>query len=422
MITDQWSLGNCWVILYPMSAGLDSLKHIVVLMMENRSFDHMLGALKAEDPRVNGLTGAETNLDTTNEPAKVQPLAEFQSQLDPDPNHHFPAVNKQLYFGTSGPPAAPAMQGFVQSYYDERNDVTHSRKIMYYFEPDKLPVLYALARGYAVFNGWFSSIPGPTICNRAFAHYGTSFGQVSMDIFEVKVPYMSVYERLLAAGRTAKIYYYDQSSSTMEIVNLLKNQPQLFATYPQFLSDCVKGQLPDYSFVEPNYSDHTGDGGGEELASDQHPDHDVRAGEEFIASIYNAIRGNPDLWKSTALLLVYDEHGGIFDHVPPPSCTPDGFTADLQDTGGVPFAFDRLGVRVPAILISPWVAKGVVPGPEDLVNGRVFEHASIPATVTQYFVGNYDNRSPREKVAQTFLDLLSDQMRPDSDCPSFSFS
>src|ERR1041385_6704084 len=154
-----------------MLAGLDNLKHIVVLMMENRSFDHMLGALKKQDPRINGLTGAESNLDTSNEPAKVQPLAEFQSQLDPDPDHHFPAVHKQLYFGTPGPPGPPAMQGFVQSYFDQRHDAGHSRKIMYYFKPDKLPVLTELAQRYAVFNGWFASIPGPTICNRAFAHY-----------------------------------------------------------------------------------------------------------------------------------------------------------------------------------------------------------------------------------------------------------
>src|SRR5271167_4937085 len=99
-----------------MPPGLDSLKHIVVLMMENRSFDHMLGALKAENPLIDGLTGNETNPDTTNEPAKVQPQAEFQSQLDPDPNHHFTEVHRQLYFGTPGPPATPSMQGFVQSY------------------------------------------------------------------------------------------------------------------------------------------------------------------------------------------------------------------------------------------------------------------------------------------------------------------
>ncbi len=403
-----------------MPAGLDQLKHIVVLMMENRSFDHMLGALKAEDPRINGLTGNESNPDTTNEPTKVAPLAQFQSQLDPDPDHHFIAVNKQLYFGTPGPPAAPAMQGFVQSYFDQRRDIKHSRKIMYYFKPDKLPVLTTLARNFAVFNGWFASIPGPTICNRAFAHYGTSFGSVGMNPFEIKVPYLSMYDRMVKAGKTSKLYYYDQASSTMEVVNLLGNQPHIFGTYEQFLADCKGNELPDYSFIEPNYKDHEGESGGELLASDQHPDHDVQAGEIFIASIYNAIRQNEQLWKNTVLLVVYDEHGGIYDHVSPPTCDPDGFTAPLEDTGGMVFKFDRLGVRVPAILISPWIPKAtVVPGPEDAANGRVFEHASIPATVTEHFLGPYDARSPREKKAKTFLDLLSDNMRPDNDCPVF---
>ena len=405
-----------------MSAGLDNLKHIVVLMMENRSFDHMLGGLRALDPRINGLTGNETNPDTTNEPAPVLAQAEFQSQLFPDPDHHFPAVNKQLYFGTPGPPAAPAMQGFVQSYWDQQQDVPHSRKIMYYFKPDDLPVLSTLAQKYAVFNGWFSSIPGPTLCNRAFAHYGTSFGSVTMNPFVVKPPYRSIYDRMLDAGRSTKLYYYDVASSTMEVVNLLSNQTEIFGTYPQFIEDCKNGTLPDYSFIEPNYSDHAGDGGGELLATDQHPDHNVQAGEIFIGQVYNAIHANPDLWKSTALLILYDEHGGIYDHVVPPACTPDApFVASAEDTGtGTPFAFDRLGIRVPAILVSPWVAKAtVVPGPEDPAAGRIFEHASIPATVTDYFIGAYDNRSPREKVAATFLDLLSDTMRPDSDCPVF---
>lgn len=403
-----------------MSRGLDNLKHIVVLMMENRSFDHMLGGLKAEDPRINGLTGQESNVDTTNEPAKVLPRAKFMSQLDPDPDHHFPAVHKQLYWGTQGPPATPSMGGFVQSYWEMQQNVKHSRQIMYYFDTDKLIVLHTLARNYAVFNGWFSSVPGPTLCNRAFAHYGTSFGQASMNIFYLKKPFDSVYERLLKAGRTSKLYYFDTASSTMEVVNLLQHQPQLFGTYDQFLEDCRKGQLPDYCFVEPNYTDHPGPGGGQLLASDQHPDHDVRAGEEFIASVYNAIRKNPELWKSTALLIVYDEHGGIYDHVPPPACTSDGYEADPKDTGGVEFKFDRLGVRVPAILVSPWIAKRtVVPGPEDPAHGRAFEHASIPATVTDHFLGTFDERTVREKAAPTFLDLLGDTMRPEEDCPVF---
>ncbi len=405
-----------------MTAGLANLKHIVVLMMENRSFDHMLGSLKALDPRINGLDGTENNLDTTNEPARVQPLAEFQSQLDPDPNHHFPAVHQQLFDG--GPLGTPTMGGFVKNYFGERKDVDHSRKIMYYFPHDKLPVLTGLAQNFAVFNGWFSSIPGPTICNRAFAHYGTSFGQVSMDVFYYHKEILSVYERLVNAGHAAKLYYFDEASSTMEVVNLLQNEPKLFGTYDQFLEDCKLGTLPQYSFVEPNYTDHE-DQGGEQIACDQHPDHDVQQGEAFVANVYTAIQKNPDLWKSTALLIVYDEHGGIYDHVPPPGCVKDKYQATPDQTGvpGLTFEFDRLGVRVPAILVSPWIVKGtVVPGPEDAVNGRVFEHASIPGTITDFFLGGYPNRSPREDNAERFLDLLSNTMRPDADCPVFDVS
>jgi phospholipase C len=385
--------------------GVNNLKHIVVLMMENRSFDHMLGGLTAQDPRVDGLTGGEANPDTTGASIPVQPLAEFQSQLDPDPGHQFPDVNTQLFHGAQNGSATPTMNGFIQSYYHQRQDVNHSQKILYYFSPEKLPVLTTLARQYAVFNRWFSSIPGPTIPNRAFAHFGTSFGKVDMSVFYLGEPYLSIYERMLQAGRTAKIYYYDPQSSTVALAFLLKNQPKLFGTYDQFLADCQAGTLPDYSFIEPNYSDHDASD-GEAIASDQHPDHNVQAGELFIATVYNAIRANAALWQSTALLLVYDEHGGIYDHVPPPACPPDGFKD--QATG---FEFNRLGVRVPAVLISPWVPKGTVISPLNPSGGidqmRIFEHASIPATVTEHFIGTWDKRSPREKTADTFLDILS---------------
>src|SRR5260370_12750302 len=176
-----------------------------------------------------------------------------------------------------------------------------------------------------------------------------------MNPFEIKAAYVSMYDRMVKAGKTAKLYYFDQASSTMEVVNLLGNQPHIFGSYDQFLEDCRRDELHEYSFIEPNYKDHEGEDGGALLASDQHPDHDVQAGEIFIASIYNAIRQNAGLWKNTALLVVYDEHGGIYDHVPPPACEPDGFKASLEETGGIEFKFDRLGVRVPAILISPWI-------------------------------------------------------------------
>ena len=401
-----------------MPAGLDNLKHIVVLMMENRSFDHMLGSLKAVNPAIDGIVAGLSNPDTTGALVQPQPLAAFQGQLDPDPDHHFPAVDLQIFGGDTSAGRQPNVQGFVKSYFNQQQDVGHSQKIMYYFAQNQLPVLTTLATEFAVFNRWFASIPGPTICNRAFAHYGTSFGQVGMDVFYVKEPYQSIYDRLINASppHSAKIYYYDTTSSTMEIVNLLQNEPKLFGTYQQFLEDCKPGgNLPEYSFVEPNYNDHDGDD-GEEVANDQHPDHNVQAGELFIASVYNAIKANADLWQSTVLLVVYDEHGGIYDHVPPPNCSPnapDGFVASANDTGtGAPFAFDRLGVRVPAILISPWVPKGLV------VNSRVFEHASIPATVTKHFLGSYAQRTAREIAADTFLDLVSlDVMR--QDCPDF---
>jgi phospholipase C len=399
--------------------GIKGLQHVVVLMMENRSFDHMLGALHAANPAIDGLTGHETNPDSTGEPVVASPKAEFQSQLDPDPDHHFPAVDLQIFGGITtaqNPNRTPTMQGFVKSYFNQQANIRHSRLIMNYFTPDKLPVITGLAQEFAVFNRWFSSIPGPTLCNRAFAHYGTSFGQVSMDVFYWNKQYKSIYERVVAAGHTARLYYFDQASSSLEVINLLQNQPSLFGTFPDFLDACARNKLPDYTFIEPNYTDHDApDGSGELLASDQHPDHDVRAGEQFIATVYNAIRNNPKLWPNTAILIVYDEHGGIYDHVPPPACVSDGFVAQPTATGTPdPFHFDRLGVRVPAVLISPWVAKGSV-------IDEVFEHASIPATVTEYLIGDYDQRSPREKASNTFLQYLKlPKMRADSDCPTFT--
>jgi phospholipase C len=403
-------------------AGLDNLKHIVVLMMENRSFDHMLGGLMKKYPKINGLTGNESNPDTKGNTVKVQPNAQFQSQLDPDPDHHFPGVDLQIFGGQQGDGRVANMQGFVKDYFTQTNDVNRSHNIMYYFTPDKLPVLTTLATEFAVFNGWFSSIPGPTICNRAFAHYGTSFGQVGMDIFYIlDKAIASIYERMIQAGHTAKIYYYDQQSSTMEIVNLLKNQPQIFATYDQFIADCKANTLPEYSFIEPCYNDHPGAGGGQILASDQHPDHNVREGERFIANTFNAIRTNQALWESTALLIVYDEHGGIYDHVVPPACTPDGYSAKAADTGtGMDFNFDRLGIRVPAVLVSPWIPRGtVVPGTEDPANAQIFEHASIPGTVTNFFLNGDAKRTVREQKAPGFLGLLTDTLRPDGDCVVF---
>lgn len=395
--------------------GLDALRHIVVVMMENRSFDHLLGSLKAVNPLIDGIDGSQSNPDSTGKEIKAEPKAKYQGQLDPDPGHDFNEVDFQLYAGDTRAGRIATMQGFVRQYFEKRHDVKSSRQVMHYFTRAKLPVITTLATEFCVFNRWFSSVPGPTLCNRAFAHYGTSFGHVGMQIFYPNVQFKSVYERLQAAGKTAKIYLYDLQSSSMEIVNLLQHQPQFFGTFQQFLDDCVNGTLPDYSFIEPNYTDHFSQTGAAILASDQHPDHHVLEGERFIASIYNALKATPALWRSSAMLVTYDEHGGIYDHVAPPPCTPDGFVAQPGDTKtGKPFLFDRLGVRVPAVLASPWIPRGTI-------DDRVFEHASIPNTVTALFAPGHEPRSLREKDSTTFQDLLTlPAPRGDNDTPTFN--
>ncbi len=405
-----------------MPAGLDALQHIVVVMMENRSFDHMLGYLQPNHPNIDGIKGAKAIPDSTGAMISVQPLAEFRGQLLPDPHHDFASVDAQLFNGNTAADRQPTMDGFIRIYQSQQQpDVARSHAILYCFPEDgdnNLPVLQTLATEFAVFNSWFASIPGPTLCNRAFAHYGSSFGNVGMNVFYNNPQFKSIYERLIAGGRTAKLYYYDQNSSTLEVTNLLQNQQVVFGSYADFLAACDANALPDYSFIEPNYKDHPApDGSGTLLACDQHPDNDVRAGEAFLSEIYNKIRLNPNLWPHTALLIVYDEHGGIYDHVPPPALDPsrcDPFTAQTDATGTTqPFHFDRLGVRVPAILVSPWVVKGsVIP--------EVFEHASIPATAMEHLLPDFDNslRSIREATAPTFLKYLTlDTARVD--CPDF---
>ena len=383
------------------------------LIMEN-------GAKKY--PKINGLTGNESNPDTQGKSVKVPAKRKISKPTGSGSRPPLPGVDLQIFGGAPpGPGRIANMQGFVKDYFHQTNDVNRSHNIMSYFTPDKLPVLTTLATQFAVFNGWFSSIPGPTICNRAVAHYGTSFGQVGMDLFYLLDPIPVSTNACFRPVVRPRFTTMTNKVRQWRSVNLLKNQPQIFGGYNQFVTDCANNTLPEYSLIEPCYNDHPGPGGGEILASDQHPDHNVQEGEKFIARIYTAIRANPEIWESTVLLIVYDEHGGIYDHVVPPACTPDGYCAKAADTGtGENFNFDRLGVRVPAVLVSPYIPKGtVVPGTEDAANGRIFEHASIPATVTEFFLRGDMKRTVREKSAKTFLDLLSGEKRPDADIPFF---
>ena len=149
-----------------MTPGLAALKHVVVLMMENRSFDHMLGALNGVNAvngagGIDGLTGTETNPDINGTLVKVEPKAQYQGQLDPDPDHHFAAVHKQIFDGG----ATPSMSGFVRSYYDQQRSEQSESDV--HFQPDKAAGADESSEEFAVFNRWFASIPGPTLCNRA---------------------------------------------------------------------------------------------------------------------------------------------------------------------------------------------------------------------------------------------------------------
>jgi len=187
----------------------------------------------------------------------------------------------------------------------------------------------------------------------------------------------------------------------MEIVNLLKNQPRIFGSYSQFIGDCNGNTLPEYSFIEPCYNDHPGPGGGQILASDQHPDHHVQEGERFIANTYNAIRRNksfgkrPRCWSSMTSTAESTTTSC-------PACESDGKSAPADKTGtGAAFNLTALACACRHSCLALYSAGTVVPGTED-PNGRIFEHACIPGTVTNFFLKNYDQRTSREKIPTIF--------------------
>ena len=386
--------------------GHPRIKHIVVLMMENRSFDHMFGLLMNEIPDLRGVSVGEwTNVDNQGNVHALTDDAGYQGQLRVDPPHDFWSVHQQIYRHPGQPeprPPQPDMRGFASDYARAGGKPAN---IMKCFRPDRLPTIRALAKSYLVCDNWFSSVPGGTNPNRAFAHFGTSFGRVDNGpVWFVLVKRRlehGIYGRLRNRSRTAKIYYYNVQSGTIGMTFLPSSY---FGLYRDFVKDCRNNALPNYAFIEPPYVDQD-DG---TLAADHHPDNFVLAGDQFIRNVYEAIRSSDEVWRSTLLLIVWDEHGGIFDHVSPPTLPyGDSFRS------GVPgFNFDRLGVRVGAIVVSPYVTPGV--------SHVLFEHASIPATATQQFIGPPDRHAPyrREQLASTLQQLLID-MAPRMDRPDF---
>lgn len=415
----------------PDGPGFD---HLVVLMFENRSFDNLLGYLYADGglragTTFDGLTDELSN--TTDDGVEVGvhrysgPTDMVMSSPRPDPGEEYPHVNTQL-FGTVKPAAnaklkvdkmtapfnAPAttsdpkMAGFLQDYInsyiaDHGGRVPTKDEysvVMGAFDPGMLPVFSTLARNFAVYDAWHCAVPSQTFCNRSFFHASTSHGYVTNGSnggykkwFDAKNDSPTIFNRLEDAGIDWAVYYDDVS--LISLTGFI-HAPALeqyfptdhFRTMSRFWEDVADGTLPPYSFIEPRMVyDH----------NDMHPPvgpltetdedgsiitggavSDVRAGELLLHKVYSAIRSSDSESGSNAmntmLLVTFDEHGGTYDHVPPPTAVAPPLPAKTE----MDFAFDRLGVRVPAIAISAYTAKG------DVIHDPM-QHGSVISTLTQ---------------------------------------
>ncbi|MDR3444222.1 MULTISPECIES: alkaline phosphatase family protein [unclassified Dyella] len=390
-----------------------SIKHVFVLMLENRSFDHMLGYL----PGVDGVKTGMSNPDPSASP--LPPVQASNGATDrpaSDPGHEFENVWQQLY--STPPPdgftgdssAVPTMQGFVASGGPET---------MACFTQAGVPVLTQLAQLFTVFDNWHSSMPGPTWPNRFFVHAGssggltnspsalTSLAGVTLDEAAFSFENGSIYDRLDDKGLSWRVFHGDALPQVLavkrHVMPFIDNSANFASISPDSPDDAFATQLQSgqyevaYTFIEPDYSILTNMYGG----NSQHPKGNVSSGEALIKYVYETIRNSP-VWVESLLLITYDEHGGFFDHVIPPTCDAPG-DADLNlghASDPYPFDFRRYGVRVPAVLVSPWVDAGV--------NHGLFDHTSVLKTLEEIFQLNA--LTDRDAGAASLLPLLT---RPD---------
>lgn len=385
-------------------------EHLVVLMLENRSFDHMLGFIpRTPEFPIDGLDPA--NLPTCDPAIGLAPVpptkdAKTASDLEPDPAHDFVDVNVQIFGNSDGTENGPLMRGFVKDYAATSNDVTKGTKVMKCFSPQSLPILSTLGQEYAVCDRWFSSVPGSTIPNRLFAHAASSNGSVTQDAVTAPFTLKTIFNVM---DNPDNPYSYRIYTSTPGGSILLSNWYLIhhqhgFRPYSEFQSDCAHGDLASYTFIEPRYDDDLASG---LYANSQHPDFPVDEGEKLIKEVYTALTKSPR-WPKTLLLIVYDEHGGLYDHVAPPKLTIEPQFAKLKvpPSTAPPFAFDRLGVRVPAVFVSPLIKAGtIIPWPPN----QPFDHCSIIATVRKLFCLS-TGQTPfnwREAQAPTFDNILN---------------
>jgi phospholipase C len=316
------------------------ITHVVVLMMENHSFDRALGCMQTVDPRIEGVDPAHPRANP-NWPNAAPPIPQGLTEsraIDKDPGHDLDNVLRQI---------ANSNQGFVADFAQKYPSTAVERsEIMAYYPHGFLPALHYLADNFVVCDHWFSSLPGPTWPNRFFAHSGTSLGRVDMPegIFNPSLhlyDQRTLYDELDDANVDWRIYYGDFPQSLLMTHQLDKLGH--YRKFDQWAADVGAGNLPPYVFIEPSYFSTE--------ENDQHPPQDVMRGDLLIANVFNALLANQSVFEKTLLVVLYDEHGGFYDHVEPPATVP-------PDRNTQSYAFNQYGVRVPAILVSPWLAKG----------------------------------------------------------------
>ncbi|MBV9603442.1 MAG: alkaline phosphatase family protein [Chloroflexi bacterium] len=384
-------------------------------MLENRSFDHIFGYR----PGVRGLTGNERNLldpsrpESSSNPAYVADAnAPYAVLVGQGPGHSIQATNYQLCNDRGGPsPRLPATNdGFVRNYGDE---LFHDRipnptpqqihVVMQAFAPTRLPSINALADAFCLCDNWYSEVPGPTQPNRLYMHAATSLG-AGLNEWTRQFTTRTVYDNLQANGLTWATYSFDQNE-VLEF-SQLKASVACFKSFEHdFVPDVQAGKLANYSFIIPRFlNSYNAAGVTHGMANSQHAPEDARYADNLIADVYEGLRASPASWASTVLIVTYDEHGGFYDHVIPPAegvPNPDG--KNSPQPGDPPyapsFAFDRLGLRVPAIIASPWVEAG-------RVDSTQYQHTSVLSTVKKLF-GLPGFLTKRDESANSFESVLN---------------
>lgn len=375
----------------PGTAAKLGIEHVFVLMLENRSFDHMLGFSKitgidAETglpTSINGLAGDEHNIDSRTG-RSYQVSAGGDQQMPTDPHHEFGDILKQLCGKNAAyPPGGPypniTLSGFVDSYIDSKGQ--DPAEIMKCYRPDQLPVLNALAKEFVVCDNWHASLPGPTWPNRMFAHAASSGGldhsPTAAEIIDWETvsgfpfPKGTIFELLEKNDIQHQQYAGDLVPMVAALRGIHLDDIQHFGN---FRADLAKGNYPyTYTFIEPSYDVLNDYKNG----TSQHPLGNVTSGEAIIKAAYEAIRAS-SVWPRSLLIVTWDENGGFYDHAVPPPAVAPGDTAPNAEFNQAHFTFERYGPRVVGLVISPLIVR-------NLIDHRVYDHSSIPATLESLF-------------------------------------